>query len=145
VPRPPGALALDQALGLVYQRDQVVHARVFYRVGCAARDADPHAHVVRVEHLHAAHHAAQLLLQDLPAGVAAHEHVGGAKSCTCPFRDSSAASSTSESGRLRRRARAMAWRYILGSKVISTRTISAHPLLWEADARALSTRKIDHQ
>jgi hypothetical protein len=39
------------------------------------------------------------------------------------LRDSSAASITSESGRLRRRARAMAWRYILGSRVISTRTI----------------------
>jgi hypothetical protein len=31
----------------------------------------------------------------------------------------------------------MAWRYILGSKVISTRTISAHLLEWETDARVL--------
>jgi hypothetical protein len=39
---------------------------------------------------------------------------------------------------LRCTARAIASRYILGSKVISTRTISAHLLLvWETDTRPL--------
>ena len=50
----------DQAV--VHEREQVVNARVFYRVGSSAREADPRGHVVRVEHLHAAHHASQLSL-----------------------------------------------------------------------------------
>ena len=95
---------------------KVLHARVLYGVGSSAHDADPHAHVVRVEHLHAAHHATQLSLWDLGAGVAAHEHVGGEVVHLSVEGPSSETSITSELGRLRRRARAMASRYILGSK-----------------------------